>query len=619
MDQIWNRLWAKAWRKEAVAHAKLKRQRISNLLLGILYNLGVAVFCLWLLHGIVAKAAAVPYLMPFMNVMDKVGWLGAAAAVALPALAGIALIFLIPAQYEEELPALPEEEAQALPLLKEKCSALMELARQSKPGVGRMFFLPLLIVAAEYLFLMCAAPGTSWEPEALLITLGIAVSAAVVGFILHSLLGNDLSDLFARETMQAAEVRMEELRREAAMLKAEEAVAFMDAENYQQAAELLKEAAELGMPEPAVQYVFCKRALEESKAKFTKWIEMIGQAKEKGGLSEKWSGIADQLEGSMLYAVAFTDYKPAGAEDMELIRMAAALGHEKAQVAVAHYEERQGGAAVRAEKVILQNQNWYAEISPERGANIDRLCLGDRPIYHMGDWEQEPCLQGSPILIPSNRTYQGKFSFEGKNYQLPINEPANDAHLHGAVYRQSFAVKEAAEDAVTLVYRNQGEIYPFPFEIEVTYRAAEAFEQHYTVTNIGEAAMPLTFGLHTTFAEPAEFSVPLECCQQKDEHHIPTGRYLPLNEQEQQYLTGSPSKGVIISGYYRAFGHLAQVGDLTYEVSENFDHWILFNARGQRGFLCVEPQCGAVDGLNNGCCTVFQPGEKITFWTKIKA
>ena len=74
----------------------------------------------------------------------------------------------------------------------------------------------------------------------------------------------------------------------------------------------------------------------------------------------------------------------------------------------------------------------------------------------------------------------------------------------------------------------------------------------------------------------------------------------------------------MISGYYKAGGHTAAVGRFTYTVSEEFDHWVLFNGRGESGLLCVEPQCGAVNGLNiPGGHRVLQPGESLELWTKL--
>ena len=111
--------------------------------------------------------------------------------------------------------------------------------------------------------------------------------------------------------------------------------------------------------------------------------------------------------------------------------------------------------------------------------------------------------------------------------------------------------------------------------------------------------MPLSFGLHTTFREPDWFSVPLDSCQEKDSRHIPTGRYIPLNAQEQFYRTGSKSCGMAISGFYRSAGNTAYIGkDIRYQVT-GFDHWILYNGGGSGGYLCVEPQLGGVNSLND--------------------
>ena len=130
--------------------------------------------------------------------------------------------------------------------------------------------------------------------------------------------------------------------------------------------------------------------------------------------------------------------------------------------------------------------------------------------------------------------------------------------------------------------------------------------------------MPFTFALHTTFAEPDIFSVPISCCQEKDGHHIPTGRFVPLNEQEKRYVSGSCSKNIVISGYYKSNGNTAYIGDFKYTVSDNFDYWILFNGKGESNLLCVEPQCGAVNGLNmEDGSIILESGKDIEFFTVI--
>jgi len=178
---------------------------------------------------------------------------------------------------------------------------------------------------------------------------------------------------------------------------------------------------------------------------------------------------------------------------------------------------------------------------------------------------------------------------------------------------------EQQEDSVTLLYENAGDVFPFPFSIRVTYRAAETgFLSEYAIENPGSSAMPLSFGLHTTFPEPDIFSVPLESCQEKDSHHIPTGRYIPLDAREQHYCTGSKSRGMVISGFYRAAGDTAFIGkDLRYQVT-GFDHWILYNGRGEGGFLCIEPQLGGVNALNDGrTCPILRAGEVLYLKTRL--
>lgn len=276
------------------------------------------------------------------------------------------------------------------------------------------------------------------------------------------------------------------------------------------------------------------------------------------------------------------------------------------------------------ETVTIQKGGWLAEVAPELGANVTKLQYNGEdvfiPLTSRDQLAVNPYLQGAPLLFPANRTVDARFTFEGRDYALLMNEAKNGAHLHGLLHTRPFTLVEAGDASVTLCYENGGEIYPFPFCMTVTYAVGEdGFEQRYTVKNTGENRMPFTFALHTTFVEPERFSVPIDMCQEKNEVHLPTGRYVALDEQEARYATGSASKGLTISGYYRACGNTARVGAYTYTASPAFDHWILFNGQGKSGLLCVEPQSGAVNGLNmDGGCTVLGPSEETTLWTKIE-
>lgn len=274
--------------------------------------------------------------------------------------------------------------------------------------------------------------------------------------------------------------------------------------------------------------------------------------------------------------------------------------------------------------VKITKGDFQAYVCPRLGGNVVKLTHKGadvlRPLTDEADLQISQYLYGSPILMPANRTYKGKFVFEGKEYSLPVNEPHNDCNLHGSVLYEEFELVHASADSVTLrLIDKEAKSYPFPFSLTVTYRVSdEGFFSEYTVENIGKGNMPLTFCTHTTFIEPESFSVPIDLCQEKDAHHIPTGRYVPLKEQEKGYVTGSPSQNVFITGYFRSCGNTARIGDYLYTVSDNYDHWILYNGQGKSGLLCVEPQAGAVNGLNqDGAHLLLKKNENITFTTLI--
>ena len=272
--------------------------------------------------------------------------------------------------------------------------------------------------------------------------------------------------------------------------------------------------------------------------------------------------------------------------------------------------------------IVLKKGSWVAGVCPRLGANLIYLLYNSknvlRPLVDESQIDTNPYLQGSPILRPANRTYEGKFTFEGVEYSMPINEPRTNSHLHGLVLYQPFSVVEQSETSVTMKFVNKdGLVYPFDFEMTVKYTVDEnGLYQSFDIKNVGQKNMPYTFCLHTTFAIPyGQFTFPVKE-RQEAVNDIPTGRYLPLDEKEQKFVTGSPAKDVAMCGYYSAAGHVVTVDDFVYTVSDNFDHWITWNAWGKEDYVCLEPQAGKVNGLNiDDGHIVLAPGEAHVYTT----
>lgn len=271
--------------------------------------------------------------------------------------------------------------------------------------------------------------------------------------------------------------------------------------------------------------------------------------------------------------------------------------------------------------VKLTHGSWEAEILPDAGANTVRLTYEGRdvlrPLESRAQMEENPYLQGSPILLPANRTDGAAFVFDGRRYTLPLNEPKLGNNLHGMIWSLPFTILSRTEDSASLALENTGAYYPFPFRLTVSVRLDGAgYHRSFEVTNTGKTDMPLTFALHTTFPEPSFVRVPLAEAHRRNERLLPT-HYGPLNETEEKVAAGFDSRGTALVGYFRSGGHTARVGDFLYTVSENFDHWVVYNGGGSAGYLCVEPQAGRVNGLNDGGFIRLSPGETERFETAI--
>lgn len=267
--------------------------------------------------------------------------------------------------------------------------------------------------------------------------------------------------------------------------------------------------------------------------------------------------------------------------------------------------------------------NWQAEIAPSIGMNTLSLTYGGRPVLRspasIEILQQNPCVYGTPLLMPPNRTEAGRFLFDGNSYQLPVNETILGNHLHGLVHRQKFTVVRVQENMLSGIYENQGEIFPFPFRLEVNcILTEEGYAQEFLFTNTGSTDMPLTFGLHTVFSCPGEIRVPIGKRWVVNSRFIPTGELEELTSENECYRTGINPDGKLVRGFYTSCGNEAKIGDFHYRVTPNFDQWVLWNGDGMSGFCAIEPMRGAVNSLNSGVGLLrLKPGETHRFATII--
>ncbi len=200
-----------------------------------------------------------------------------------------------------------------------------------------------------------------------------------------------------------------------------------------------------------------------------------------------------------------------------------------------------------------------------------------------------------------------------------MNEPERGNNLHGSLYCSEFEVVEVTGNCVVSRIVNHGEHHPFSFTITFTDTVTEdAYRREAVIKNDGDGNMPYTFALHSTFAEPESFAVPVGKRHEWDENYVPTGKCIPLDEFEKNISTSCIPDGREISAPYSSCGNVAWIGKYKLVVSDNFDYWVFYNGNGSEGYLCVEPQCGAVNCLNTeGGHRILNVGEEELFFFEI--
>ena len=122
------------------------------------------------------------------------------------------------------------------------------------------------------------------------------------------------------------------------------------------------------------------------------------------------------------------------------------------------------------------------------GAGLRTYSVGERPILD-GYGAGEVCPSGrGQLLVPwPNRIEDGRYDFEGRSLQLPLNEPARRNAIHGLVRWSHWAVVDRAADRVAfehVLYPQPG--YPFALELRAEYSLSDdGLAARVEATNVG--------------------------------------------------------------------------------------------------------------------------------------
>ena len=150
-------------------------------------------------------------------------------------------------------------------------------------------------------------------------------------------------------------------------------------------------------------------------------------------------------------------------------------------------------------------------IAPDRGGCLLELTLGGQPVLDELRTPQEldfdRWYRGMPLFPFPNRLRDGRYQWEGREYQFPVNDPTTGNALHG-LSADTSAVVERVDltdtfGLITCRYQSSGndEAYPFLYTVEMSFRlhgeAALTVETRYR--NDSDHPIPAGFGWHPYF------------------------------------------------------------------------------------------------------------------------
>lgn len=281
-----------------------------------------------------------------------------------------------------------------------------------------------------------------------------------------------------------------------------------------------------------------------------------------------------------------------------------------------------GQQAIKAE-----NDSLAFVVVPDWGSNLISLVdkkteseLLRRPHTAAEFWDK-PVLYGTPILFPPNRIADGRFSYNGRDYQFDINEEEHHNHIHGFVHTRKWKVIQAEADDEQVVVKTEFDSidheevtrqFPHPFVLWMTYRLnGTVLSKTAEIVNNGTEPFPLGLGFHTSFyfpEETAQFSLTAEKRWRLNSRFLPTGELeeIPYKESLQK---GMNLKGIALDDVFLSSGHAEGANEaglslpslgvhIRYQVDHHFKHWVVYNFDAHSGFVCPEPYTWVTNAPN---------------------
>ncbi|HUA81422.1 MAG TPA: aldose epimerase [Dyella sp.] len=241
------------------------------------------------------------------------------------------------------------------------------------------------------------------------------------------------------------------------------------------------------------------------------------------------------------------------------------------------------------------------DIAPSAGGRIAQITF-DQVAWLVGHGAEHDAMiaWGSYPMLPwAGRVRRGRFHFQGRDYQLPIN--LGEHAIHGVGFGEPWRVDEQSPTHVELsLHLPEDDRWPFGGVARQHIQVGQRQLKMVLTLTAGQHAMPATIGWHPWFRKPDRIDFAPDRFYPRDAEGMAT---LPLAEPppgpwDDCFLNTKP---VFL---HRNGQHVRLTSDCR--------HWVVYDQPSHA--TCVEPQSGPPDAFNLVPSATIAAGASLCAW-----
>jgi aldose 1-epimerase len=260
----------------------------------------------------------------------------------------------------------------------------------------------------------------------------------------------------------------------------------------------------------------------------------------------------------------------------------------------------------------LKNDYLHCRIAPEHGGSIYSFnyhtAAHHQPIMR-ATWGEEAYLitdfSSWPLVPFSNRIKEGKFSFMGQHYRVPVNYLGYPHASHGHGWERPWKIESHNHTHCLLSFSfNDPVVWPFSYTAYQDFKLEEqSLSIRLGLSNSGNHPMPAGLGLHPYFPKPSGTTLQAQVKHlwEIDSSVIPTQHILVPDEYD--FSIPKILDHARLDHCFDGYGGTMQIVwpnrpvQLKVTSSSFLQHFVVYTPAG-KDFFCAEPVSHMPDAIN---------------------